>query len=326
MADRPRSSERPANPSSGGLGPSQGPAADGARPLSYDFRRPQRVGKEQGRLLESLHEQFARSLAGTLAGALRGVVDVDLAYTDQTLYGEFAQTLDRPCTAYSFGMEPPGNRAVLALATDLVMAVIDRSFGGRGLATGTKARPLTPIEATVANQLAQRILDDLETTWAATSPMQVKDPALESNPDLIQATGQGDPVLVVAFEVNAPHVTGLVHLCYPMRTVEPLIGRLTERHRQGGAAAPRQLESRARDMAKLKVPVVVQLATGTLALGDLARLKPGDVVKLDTPHEEPAVVFLGKQPKYLGRPGLDGRYRAVKIVRLVSPEEEELFR
>lgn len=298
----------------------------GRTPLTYDFTRPQRVSKEQSRLVESLHEQFARLLASTLSSTMRGVVDVDLAFTDQALYGEFILTLPHPCTAYSFTVEPPGSRMVMAFSPDLLMAVIDRAFGGKGVAAAGKARPLTPIETSVVNKLATRVIQDLEATWESAMEIHVADTVLEVNPEFIQAAGSGDPVLLIALEVNTPHASGLVHLCYPLLALDPLLAGLGSRHGRGQPPARQDLEVRARALAKVKVPVVIRLAKGILPLKDLARLQPGDVVKLDTSHEEPAVVFLGKQPKYLAKPGLDGRQRAVKIVRLIGRDEEDLFR
>ncbi len=80
-----------------------------------------------------------------------------------------------------------------------------------------------------------------------------------------------------------------------------------------------------RTLDKMKIPVVVQLAQGVLPLKDLAGLQKGDILKLDTTKEEPAVVFLGKQPKFLGKPGLDGERRAVKLQQVIDEDQEELF-
>lgn len=72
--------------------------------------------------LESIHEQFARLFSSTLSGTMRMVVDVDLAFVDQVLYSEFILSLNTPCSAYSFTMDPPGSPAVLCFAPELLMA------------------------------------------------------------------------------------------------------------------------------------------------------------------------------------------------------------
>ena len=73
------------------------------------------------------------------------------------------------------------------------------------------------------------------------------------------------------------------------------------------------------------MPVVVQLARGSLSLRETAALQKGDVIKLDTATDEPAVVLLGNQPKFLAKPGLDGKRRAVKIIKTIDEDEEESF-
>ena len=74
------------------------------------------------------------------------------------------------------------------------------------------------------------------------------------------------------------------------------------------------------------MPVKVQVAEGSLPLRELADLRKGDIVKLDTNKNDPAIVFLGNQPKFLGLPGLDGKRRAVKIQRVIDGSEEEFYR
>ena len=76
----------------------------------------------------------------------------------------------------------------------------------------------------------------------------------------------------------------------------------------------------------MKVPVAIRIAHGELPLQEVANLQSGDIIKLDTVRGEPAVVFIGNQPKFLGRPGLKGKKRAVEIIRELPQEEEDRYR
>ena len=70
---------------------SKSPVA-GGKPLpiegavNYDFKRPERVSKDQMRSLENLHEVFARNVGAVLSGYLRSVVDVKLSSIIQLTY------------------------------------------------------------------------------------------------------------------------------------------------------------------------------------------------------------------------------------------------
>ena len=72
---------------------------------------------------------------------------------------------------------------------------------------------------------------------------------------------------------------------------------------------------------RVQVPVVVELAHSYISLKDLSDLQKGDVVKLDTRKNDPAVVFLGKRPKFLAQPVLNDKQRLVKITSLISAAE-----
>jgi len=296
-------------------------------PMAYDFRRPQQVNKEQIRLIENIHEQFSRRFSATLASSMRMVVDVDLAFIDQAVYGEFIISLSHPCSVYSFVMDPPGGSGVLCFAPELLMAIVDRAFGGRGEGFIGEPRSLTQIEINIVNKLAGRIFRNLEEIWEIAIPAQISEIVLETNPEFIQIAGSGDPVVIIAFEVHSNSASGLVHLCYPLTTLDPLLPLLAPQHqRRGRRPTAEDDPSRSRALDKMKVPVAVQLARGTLLLRELADLRKGDVIKLDTTKDQPAVVFLGNQPKFLGRPGLDGKKRAVKIIEPIDQAAEELFR
>ena len=70
---------------------------------------------------------------------------------------------------------------------------------------------------------------------------------------------------------------------------------------------------------------MVELANGRISLQELSDLQEGDVVKLDTTKSQPAVVIVGERPKFLGRPGLNGKKRVVKITTFISAAEEEKY-
>ena len=305
-----------------GRGSPSGPA------LSYDFRRPQGVSKDQTRRIESIHEQFARLFSATLSSNMRMVIDVDLAFCDQLLYNEFIASLPSPCTAYSFSLGASGGQAILSFASEVVMAVVDRALGGQGRGVAGDDRPLTQIEANLVGKLVTRVLSDLEAAWESVASVEITDVAMESNPEFIQVAAPGDGVIVVAMEANTRSASGLIHLCYPLHCLDPLLPRLAPpsgpRGTRTGLDGTSDRQRRA--LANTMIPVEVQVARGSLSLSDVAELKVGDVVKLDTPKDQPAVVLIGDRPKYLGRPGLRGRKRAIEILGEIGPDEEALYR
>ncbi len=73
------------------------------RAQPYDFRRPDRIAKDQLRAIHMLHENFARSLASSLSAYLRAYVVVNLVSVEQLSFIEFSQCLPSPSCLVSSG-------------------------------------------------------------------------------------------------------------------------------------------------------------------------------------------------------------------------------
>ena len=62
----------------------------------YDFKRPERVSKEQMRTFQAVHEGFSREFGADLSGLVRAIVEVKLISVDQLTYSEFVFSLENP--------------------------------------------------------------------------------------------------------------------------------------------------------------------------------------------------------------------------------------
>jgi flagellar motor switch protein FliM len=295
---------------------------------SYDFKHPARVNKDQLRTLENLHDNFARLLSSTFSGAMRAVVDVDTAFVDQTTYAEFIMSLSNPSCSYQFTLGPTNGQAIIDFAMPVVFAFVDRMFGGKGSSQGVDARQLTPIEIQVVNKIVKRVIEDLEATWEAILRVEISDIELEVNPEFMQITAASEIVILLAFEVNSSNASGLVSLCYPFFTLESILPRLGQQNyvRQYRGSKDELIEQNRSRLAKTYVPVRAELARGSVAFNELERLQVGDVLGLDTEANEPTVIYVQDEPKFIGQPGRVGRKNAVQITHLIDRENEELFR
>jgi flagellar motor switch protein FliG len=181
------------------------------------------LSKDRMRILENLHDGLARKLASSFSTVQRSVVDCDIAFVDQTSYGEFVKSLPNPSCSYTFSLEPFGGKVVLDYSLPTAYSFIDRQFGGTGGNPPSEARPLTAIERTVMGRVLKRSLADLETTWGALFPVQARDAQLETNPGYLRVAENSAHVILVAFEVNSQHASGLVRLCYPFESLGPAL-------------------------------------------------------------------------------------------------------
>jgi len=292
--------------------------------ITYDFKHPSRVSKDQTRTLENLHSNLARMMASSFSTMQRSVVDCDIAFVDQTTYAEFIMSLSNPSCSYTFTIEPLGGPAIIDFSLPVAYSFIDRQFGGTGGNPPSEARPLTAIERTVMTKVVTRTLADLEATWESLLKIQVSDAELETNPEFMQVAAPSDTVVLIAFEVNSQHASGLVNLCYPYFTLEPVMAYLnvqTWASRERGRRESQQ-EERMTQLDRVVAPVKVMLGKIKVPLSTVLNLEEGDVLRLETTLDEDAVVFVGDRPKFLARPGLQGKRRAVQLTeRIVKADE-----
>ena len=295
---------------------------------SYDFKHPARVNKDQLRTLENLHDNFARLLSSTFSGAMRAVVDVDTAFVDQTTYAEFIMSLSNPSCSYQFTLGPTNGQAILDFAMPVVFAFVDRIFGGKGSSQGVDARQLSQIEMGVIAKIVKRVVEDLEATWEPILRVEVSDIELETNPEFMQITAASEIVILLAFEVNSTNASGLVSLCYPFFTLESILPRLGQQTyvRQNRQSREETIGKNRLRMENTYLPITAELARGKATFRELQELRVGQVLKLDTEIDDPTVVLVDEEPKFLGRPGIVGRRNAVQIIETIDTKAEEIHK
>src|SRR5712671_5671220 len=105
------------------------------RAQTYDFRRPDRIAKDQLRAIHMLHENFSRSLASSLSAYLRAYIAVSLVSVEQLAFMEFTQGLPAPSSMVVLGMEPYEGNAVLEINPGLVFPILEMLLGGAGKGT-----------------------------------------------------------------------------------------------------------------------------------------------------------------------------------------------
>jgi flagellar motor switch protein FliM len=286
------------------------------RVTPYDFKRPERVGKEQMRAMHSLHESIARNFGAVVSGMLRTMVEVKLLSVDQMTYSEFVFSLDNPSCFNIMTVQPLEGNWILDIAPALSYAVIDRMLGGDADAGPMIRRPLTEIENRLVGRLVNAFLVQLHDAWRNVVNLEIEIERVESNPQLVQIVPPNEVVILVCFEVTLGKNRGMINLCIPFNTVERFNSQLSNNGWVGyGKTKPteatRQTISSNVDVAA--VDLVVTLARSKIRTADLLDLNVGDVITTEQDVSAPLELSVQGVPKFSARPGA---YRGKKAVRI----------
>lgn len=308
----------------GGPSPEDTASAEGDsnKALSlYDFRRPDRVSKDQMRTLQNLHEGFARQFSTTLTNFLRSFVEIELVSVDQLTYSEFIMSISNPSCIHIFKMEPLEGSAIIEINPTLVFFIIDRLFGGQGKPS-EQNRELTLIEENVVRRIVERSLSDLHDVWAHIVEFTPRIDTYETNPQFVQIAPAGETVILVSLEVRMTNASGLMTLCFPFMVLEDIINKLSGESWMSSQSMS-TAETRGliqQEMEDITIPVSAVLGETRLKIRDYLQLERGDVLCLEKPANEDLILRVGGKPKLAGRPGLVGRKKAVRITRVIEKE------
>src|SRR6266705_5705194 len=194
----------------------------GKKAQVYDFRRPDRIAKDQLRAIHLLHENFARSLASSLSAYLRAYVAVNLVSVEQRYFIEFPQRLPSPTCMIALGMKPYDGNAVLEINPSLVFPILEMLLGGTGKVATKITREITEIEQSILDGLLRIILQDLRTSWHAVTTMDFSVDAHETEPQLLQILAPNEAVVAVSVEVRIGDTAGMMNIGIPSIIVKML--------------------------------------------------------------------------------------------------------
>ncbi len=290
----------------------------------YDFKRPERVSKDQMRALETLHEGFSRNFGASLSGFLRTIMEVKVANIEQMTFSEFTHSLPNPTCFSLLSCEPLEGSICLELSPLIVYPVIDRLLGGSNADLFIPQRPLTAIELRLVRKILDRAMTALSEAWESVVPLKFSLQETESNPALVQIVAPNEVVIVVGFEMKMGGRAGTMSLCVPYAVVEPVVDKLSA---QSWAAYKkgRQDQGMRRRVAghldATRMSVSAVLADTTIKVSDLLNLQIGDLILTDKPASAPLTLAVGDRRKFIGFLGQYRGNRAFQVKRPLTPKD-----
>jgi len=292
---------------------------------AYDFKHPNRVSKDQLRTLENMHDNFAGHVASTLSTMLRTIIDVDLVSVDQINYSEYVMSLVSPSCSYTFSAQPLEGYCVMDFNPSLAFAFIDRIFGGGDKMLEIE-RELTGIEKAVLARITRKLYQDLEKSWRNIAAIKIEEKSLETNPQFVQVVAGGETVIVVSLQLKLFKSTGLLTICYPYVSLEPVMAKLSAQNWIDSTkkrTSEDTTELNRENLQDIMVDVSVRLARTHLKMKDFLDLQIGDVVTTDTKITEPAEMQVNDRKKFFCQPGLFGKRRAGQITEIYPVIKKE---
>jgi flagellar motor switch protein FliM len=284
----------------------------------YDFKRPERVSKDQMRALEGLHEGFGRNFGAALSGYLRTIIEVSVAHIEQLTYSEFIHSLPNPTCFNLLRADTLDGQLCLEISPLIVYPIIDRLLGGSNADLFIPQRPLTQIEQRLVQRITDRVMQHLSEAWSNLTRVKFTVEEFESNPQLVQIVPPNETVVVIGFELKMGNRAGTMSLCIPYNVIEPVMGLLAAQNwfsyqRKGSQEDHLRKLTRTVQTAPLEARAL--LAQTTIKMNDLLSLQPGDLITTDHPISGDVIIQVEGKSKFVGKLG---QFRGSKAIQITG--------
>lgn len=287
----------------------------------YDFRRPDRIPKDQLRAIHLLHENFARSLASSLSAYLRAYVIVNLVSVEQLSFMEFSQCLPSPTVMISLGMKPYDGNAVLEINPTLVYPILEMVLGGTGNGKVAVNREVTDIERSILDGIIRIILHDLRDSWQSVSHLAFSIEGHETEPQLLQILAPNEAVVAVSMEVRIGDNVGMINIGVPSIIIKMLRQKFDQQWSLRKTDSTEQEQKRAlRLLHSARLLADGRLTGARLSVENFLNLTVGDVLAFDLPIDHPVELELNGKRRFRGQIVEADLKRAFLVEELALPE------
>jgi len=291
--------------------------------MTYDLTSQDRIIRGRMPTLEMTNEKFVRMFRSTLSSMLRKITSVSAISTDMIKFGEFLKMIPVPTSMHLFKIEPLRGSALIVVESKIIFMLVDIIFGGTGKNSfKIEGREFTAIENNIIKKVVMSALGDIEKAWQSLINLKTTYLRSEINPQFVQLVPPTDVVIVCNFEIEVEYSSGIISLCIPYSTLEPLRDRLQAGYQSEHFEVDKNWINRFKtELFASKIDVTARLGNAQVHAGEIIHLKKGDVIPLDQFATDPLHMYIEGVLKFKGRPVIYKGNQAIQVTHIISTNE-----
>ena len=133
---------------------------------------------------------------------------------------------------------------------------------------------------------------------------------------------------MVVMEIIIGHSSGMMNICYPVISLEPVLPKLASRDLMLNETSSKK--SRNTELQVLlggaKVNVEANLGDADLTMGDILGLGVGDVIRLSSAADDIVTVSVDNKERFRGEIGLRRFRKSIHITEIIETEKDAVKR
>jgi flagellar motor switch protein FliM len=288
---------------------------------SYDIGRQERIVRGRMPTLELINERFARYLRIGLFNYMHRTTEISLGPIRVQKYSEFIRNLVVPTNLNLVHFKPLRGTGMIVFDPNLVFLVVDNMFGGDGrFHTRVEGRDFTPTEQRIIQGLLNVVFTEFEKAWAPVHKLKLEYIRSEMNSQFANIATPSEIVVAYTISLEFSGSTAEMHVCLPYSMVEPIRDLLYSSMQSDHLVSDtRWIGTLTRQLQTADVEIVANLGTTRITLGQILKMKTGDVIPFEVPETITAEV--DHVPVMECRYGLQNGQYALKVERFLAPDK-----
>ncbi len=257
--------------------------ADSGGVKPYDLGRQERIVRGRMPTMELINERFARYLRIGLFNYMHRGTEISIGPIRVQKYSDFIRNLVVPTNLNLVQVKPLRGTALFVFDPNLVFLVVDNMFGSDGrFHTRVEGRDFTATEQRIIMGLLKVVFTEYEKAWKPVYELGFEYIRSEMNTQFANIATPSEIVIAFTFTVELSGNSAEMHICLPYSMIEPIRDVLySTMHSEQAGSDQRWTGMLRRQLLTAEVELVAPLGSTDLALGEVAKLKVGDIVPID---------------------------------------------
>ena len=290
---------------------------------SYNLGTQERIVRGRMPTLELINERFARYLRIGLFNYMHRTTEISVGPIRVQKYSEFIRNLVVPTNLNLVAAKPLRGTSLFVFDPNLVFLVVDNMFGGDGrFHTRVEGRDFTGTEQRIIQGMLNVVFTEYARSWKPVYDISFEYIRSEMNSQFANIATPSEIVVSTTFSLEFGGTAADMHICFPYSMVEPIRDLLYSAMQSDQLSTDQRWILMLRKQLKdAEVEIAATLATTSISLGEILKLKSGDIIPISIPDK--LIACVDDIPLLECTYGQQGGQYALKVEKFITPDVDE---
>ena len=296
---------------------------EGNGPRTYNLGTQERIVRGRMPTMELINERFARYLRIGLFNYMHRNAEISVGPIKVQKYSEFIRNLVVPTNLNLVSAKPLRGTGLFIFDPNLVFLVVDNMFGGDGrFHTRVEGRDFTQTEQRIIQGMLNVVFTEYGRSWKPVHELNFEYIRSEMNSQFANIATPSEIVVSTTFSIEFGGAAAEMHICFPYSMLEPIRDVLYSSMQSDQLSMDKRWITTLRQQLQgAEVELTAELTHATVSLGQIQKMKVGDVIPVAIPD---AIIT-----KVDGTPLMEctfgqqqGQY-AIRVKRFIAQDKQD---